>query len=174
MRCCCALAVLAGFACFALSACGGDSNDDLSDIKATATAAAQSRTATPTVDAASAYREDVARLGSEVHDSVQRLTADLLAAQASQGDPKWPGVLGADCDDLATRATALANVNEPGSVPSVLTSGVEGAAISISSSATLLKQAVQNADADLAARAVQQMQDSETTLEGLLPQVAGS
>ncbi len=163
----------------ALSACGGGSSDNLNDIKQTATAAAQrtpsaAASASPTADPGQAYLSQATTLVNQIVGLLGTLHNDLLAAQANQADPKWPGVLTADCDLVSAKATEIANLPRPGSVPNTLTSEVRGTANSTASAADLLKSAVHDADPTRAAQAVATLEDNTTIFKDLLPQLAGA
>jgi hypothetical protein len=120
-------------------ACGGDDDDDLKDIKGTATAAASRALPSVTVPGGgsvtipavgsltlpagasatagsgqgSDYRSQATALAADVEKASAQLQSDLLAAQLSQGDPKWPTVLGNDVAAVQTPANKLKALTAP-------------------------------------------------------------
>ncbi len=164
-------------AALTLTSCGGGSNN-FSDIRGTATAAAALHPSpSATVDLRAAYISQQVALTTELRALLDHLTADLLAAQASQSDPKWPGVLAAALALVSAKAAAIASVPVPTGLPSGLADRLAAVAASASSGGSQLKTAVQNADAVTAAKAVQTLDDAGTALDSVrteLGALAGS
>ncbi len=110
---------------------------------------APAATATPpaTQDPASGYIADAraaaARLGAET----DTLLKDMVAAQTSQADPKWPGVLNADADLVASAAAALKGLTAPPE-SAAAAAALAAAATRLEEGARLLKASVQTASRD--------------------------
>ncbi len=155
-----------------LTSCGGGSSN-FSDIRGTATAAAALHPSpSATVDLHAAYISQQVTLTAELRTLLDHLTADLLAAQASQSDPKWPGVLTADLDLVSAKAAAITAVPAPTGLPSGLADRLAAVAASASSGAAQRKTAVQNADAVTAAKAVQTLDGAGTALDSVRTELA--
>lgn len=155
-----------------LTSCGGGSSN-FSDIRGTATAAAALHPSpSATVDLRAAYLTQQVALTAELRTLLDHLTADLLAAQASQSDPKWPGVLTADLDLVSAKAAAIAAAAPPPGLPAGLADRLASVAASASSGAAQLKTAVHNADAVTAAKAVQTLDDAGTALDAIRTELA--
>ena len=154
----------------AFQGCGGgdDGGDDFADIKATATAAAQ-RSPSPeaTVDLVKAYYVQASALAKELADLTNTLDADMLGAQASQGDPKWPPVLTADADLVIAKANALNTLAVPAGVPPTLAGRVGGAAQGLAAGANLLKQAILKLDPAIGAEAAATLDNAENLLDSV-------
>jgi len=158
-----------GFALGALvvlvSACGGG-GDDVGDIVKTATAVATTRpspTATP--DAVAAYRARVTEVTGRLRDRTATLTADMLAAAETQGDPKWPGVLTGDADLLAAAAADAQALAPPSDAYRAFATKLNTAATTLGQGAATMKEAVQKADATLGGQAFELLTNGTAQLQ---------
>lgn len=162
---------------FAAGACGGGANkgDDLSDIQGTATAAAAKRpppTATP--DPVTAYREKVVAGTTRLTQLADQMSKDMLATADSQADPKWPGILNADADQVTQLATDLQKLAAPADTRyAAFAKQLATATDSLIKAARLLKQAVITADVATGTQAfetltagTQQLADAAKTFPG--------
>lgn len=120
MRTALILGLAAVLAVGAFAACGGD-DDDFSDIKGSATAAATAQpTATP---AGAASGGDTASYVKSVRDearvlksALKKLNDDMLAAQLNQSDPAVPGKLKADVQAVNDSIAKLKAMKAPDSL----------------------------------------------------------
>lgn len=168
------LVAVAASVAFASSACGGGKkNDDFSDIKATATAAAlKSPTPAATVDPVTAYYQQAAVLAKDLSDLSTTLNSDMLAAAGSQGDPKWPAQLTSDADLVIAKAAALNKLPVPAGVPQTLAGRIGQAAQGLGAGAELLKQAILKLDPAIGAQSAETLDAAKTLLEGVRTDLA--
>ena len=115
-----------------LAACGGgdSSSKATTDYKAGARAAA-------------------AKLGKQT----DALIKDMQAAQTSQSDPKWAGILNGDSDLVTSAATELKALTPPAGAMTTAQSRLARAADQLISAAALMKQTVETGDAATGAQA---------------------
>ncbi|MGD9935213.1 MAG: hypothetical protein AB7T37_16075 [Dehalococcoidia bacterium] len=103
------------------AACGGD-DDDFSDIKGSATAAATSQpTATPTGDSSTGgdtagYSKSVRDESTVLKKALKKLNDDMIAAQLNQSDPAVPGKLKADVQAVNDSVARLKAMKAPDSL----------------------------------------------------------
>lgn len=167
-----AIAALAAAVIASAAACGGD--DDISDIQATATAAAQNATATaavstptPTADATTEYFGNVKSLGQALTEDAGTLMSDMLAASESQADPKWPGVLTADAESVVSAAQRLIDLQPPPG-QETLDAQVEAAAQKLIEGANLMKTAVEDQSPESGAQAAAALGEGQGMLQAVL------
>lgn len=159
-----ALAAIAG----AVACGGGDDEDDFEDIRATATAAAAatpSPSPGPTQDPTIPYYSQALALANELAELVNKLDADMFAAQSSQADPKWPQLLTADADLVIAKAKQLDSLTVPGGVPETLRGKIRQACDGLAAGADLLKQAILKLDPAIGQESASTLDAGENVLE---------
>lgn len=147
---------------------GGDDEDDFEDIRATATAAAAatpSPSPGPTQDPTIPYYSQALALANELAELVNKLDADMLAAQSSQADPKWPQLLTADADLVIAKANQLDSLTVPGGVPETLRDKIRQACDGLAAGADLLKQAILKLDPAIGQESASTLDAGENVLE---------
>ena len=147
---------------------GGDDEDDFEDIRATATAAAAatpSPSPGPTQDPTIPYYSQALALANELAELVNKLDADMLAAQSSQADPKWPQLLTADADLVIAKAKQLDSLTVPGGVPETLRGKIRQACDGLAAGADLLKQAILKLDPAIGQESASTLDAGENVLE---------
>lgn len=147
---------------------GGDDEDDFEDIRATATAAAAatpSPSPGPTQDPTIPYYSQALALANELAELVNKLDADMLAAQSSQADPKWPQLLTADADLVIAKAKHLDSLTVPGGVPETLRGKIRQACDGLAAGADLLKQAILKLDPAIGQESASTLDAGENVLE---------
>lgn len=146
-----------------LTACGGD--DGFEDIEKTATAAATLQpTATPTPDPVTAYRSAISEGVPVLRERVAQLWTDLLAAQESQADPKWPGVLHADLDLVQAAADELSALESPREPYDEFQQELVALLQTMTEGVGSLSAAIDSADATLAAEGVAAITGSDAEI----------
>lgn len=147
--------------------CGGNSgDDDFSDLRATATAAAtRAPSPEPTANPVISYYTTVGKLAGELADLAKALNMDMLAAAETQGDPKWPALLTTDADLVIAKAQALGKVSVPAEVPPDIAGNVAQAVERLTKGASLLKEAIAKLDPAIGAEAAVALDDGARSLD---------
>lgn len=146
-----------------LAACGGD--DGFEDIEKTATAVATLQpTATATPDPVAAYRGAITDGVPVLRERVAQLWSDLLAAQESQADPKWPAVLHADLDLVQAAVDELSGQEPPGEPYAQFQQELVILLETMTEGVDSLSAAIDSADATLAAEGVAAITGSDAEI----------
>jgi hypothetical protein len=142
-----------------LAACGGgddDDGDDFDDIRASATAAAER---SPTEGATTAdaggdgYPAAAREAVDELNEALAQLNADLTAAEGSQADPKWPGILNADIEAVRTAGAAVKDLEAPADLEDISTAINDGVD-EVLRGVDQLANAIESASQEVGAQAV--------------------
>jgi len=153
------LAVSAVFLSLAAAACGDDGGAK------TPTAAPS-----PTLNPAAAFRATAKAAGEALGKQAGQLLQDMQAANETQSDPKWPGVLTSDADLVTSAAATVKALAPPAGFPAAPVTALQAAASRLAEGAGLLKQSVQRADSALGAQAFAALSEGQGLLE---PALAG-
>ena len=154
-----------------IAACGGD-DDDFSDIKGSATAAATSQpTATPTgassgTDTAG-YAKAVREETTVLKKALKKLNDDMLAAQINQSDPAVPAKLKADVQAVNDSIAKLKAMKAPESL-SKFSTDLVAALDQIKKGADGIAKAVDTADQATGLAAFADLSGGEAKLDAAI------
>jgi hypothetical protein len=140
--------------------------DDDDDGKKTPTTRA-----TATADAATDFKIRAKAAAAKAEKETETLLADMQAAQLSQADPKWPGVLTTDADLVIAAANALKALTPAATTPPALSAGLQSAATRLAEGADILKRSITSADQTLGLQAFAALSEGLGTLKELAPQL---
>lgn len=160
-----------------VGACGGDDEDDLEDIRKTATAIAlltPSPSPAPTVDPLEKWYADALTLADDLASAVDRLNEDMLAAQQNQADPNVPATLTADADIVILKAAALKVFTAAAGAPEALAGKIAEAADGLTEGANLLKEAIAKLDPAIGQQSADTLDAAEKVLDEVRAELAAA
>lgn len=124
-------------------------------------------TATPTQAPGDQFTTDALAAANRLKKEAATLLQDMIAAQASQADPKWPDVLNADADLIVTAAKAVSDLQAPAE-HAADAAALAAAAETLSQGATLLKESVTTQSQDTGQQAFTALTEGQTKLEAAI------
>ena len=124
-------------------------------------------TAAPTQTPGDQYTSDALAAANRLKKEAASLLQDMISAQTSQADPKWPDVLNADADLIVSAANALKDLQAPAE-HAADAQALNAAAERLSEGAKLLKESVQTQSPETGQQAFTALSDGQTQLEAAI------
>ncbi len=114
------------------------------------------------------YRDEVTSQGQKLLGQVDQMTNDMLGAEQSQTDPKWPGVLTNDFKLIQTTANNLKSLKPPNASYQDFQTKLNSALDTIIAGTNDMSTALTQQSADAGSKAFDEFTNGKTALQEAL------